>query len=93
MNLKAQLDSVSLSQSDNEMAESDSTTFPSSNLNVESRYFGDELKALRINNINRVIIGLININSTGSKFDDLVKGVRGNIDILMISETKLDASF
>ena len=62
------------------------------------RYFGDELKSLLINNSNRVIIGQININSIKSKFVDLVKGVpvkgvRGNIDILMISETKLDASF
>ena len=85
--------SVSLNQSDNETTESDSSTLSSSNLNVEPRYFGDELKSLRINNIRRVIIGQININSIRSKFDDLVRGVRGNIDILMISETKLDASF
>ena len=49
-------DSVSLNQSDNETTESDSTTLSSSNLNFESRCFGDELKSLRINNINRVII-------------------------------------
>ena len=73
--------------------ESDSTIFPSSNLNLEPRYFGDELKSLRINNINRVIIGQVNINSIRSKFVDLVKWVWGNTDILMISETKLDASF
>ena len=70
----------------------DSTIFPSCNLNVESRYFGDELKLLRIDSINRIIIGQININSIRSKFDDLLKEVRGNRDILMISETKLDAS-
>ena len=73
--------------------ESDSTIFPSCNLNVESRCFRDELKLLRIDSINRIIIGQININSIRSKFDDLVKGVRGNRDILMISETKLDASY
>ena len=65
----------------------------SSNLNVESRYFGDELELLRVSNINRVIIGQININLIRTKFDDLVMGVRGIIDILMISETQLDASF
>ena len=80
-----------LNQSDNETTESDSTTFPSSSVNVESRYFGDELKSLRINNVNRMFIGQININSIRSKFDDLVKRVRSNIDILMILETKLDA--
>ena len=82
-----------LNQSDNETTESDSTTFPSSNLKFESRYFGNELKSFRINNINCVIIGQININSIRSKFIDLVKRVRSNIDILMISETKLDVSF
>ena len=86
-------DSISLNQSDNETTESDSTTFPSSHLNLEPRYFGDELKSLRLNNVNRVIIGQININLIRSKFVDLVKVVRGNIDILMISETKLDVSF
>ena len=48
---------------------------------------------LRINNTNRIIIGQININSIRSKFHDLVKEVRSNIDILLISKTKLDASF
>ena len=38
-------------------------------------------------------MGQININLIRSKFVDLVKVVRGNIDILMISETKLDVSF
>ena len=50
--------SVSLSQSDNETMESDSTTLSSSNLNIESMYFEDELKTFRINNINRITIGL-----------------------------------
>ena len=44
-------------------------------------------------NINRVIIAHININSIRYKFDLLVDGIKGNIDILMISETKIDASF
>ena len=86
-------DDVSLNQSDNKTTESDSTTFPSSNLNLGPRYFGDQLKSLPFNNINHVIIGQININSIRSKFVDLVKKVRGNIDILTISETKLDVSF
>ena len=46
-------DSVSLNQSDNETMESDSTTFPLSNLNVDSMYFGYEIKSLRINNIQK----------------------------------------
>ena len=68
--------------------ESDSTTLSPGYLNVESRYFGGELKSRRINTINWIII-----SSIRTKFGDLVKEVRGNIDILMISETKLDTSF
>ena len=40
-----------------------------------------------------IIIGQININSIRTKFDDLVKKMKGKMDVLMISETKLDASF
>ena len=45
------------------------------------------------NNLNRLIFAHLNINSIRNKFDQLVNGIKGNIDILMISETKLDNSF
>ena len=51
------------------------------------------LNAIRKRNINRLIIGQLNINSLRHKFGSLVQQVTGNIDILMISETKLDNSF
>ena len=35
----------------------------------------------------------ININSLRNKFDSLIEQITGNIDILMILETKLDSSF
>ena len=40
-----------------------------------------------------MILGHLNINSIRNKFDFLAHQVQGNIDILMISETKLDESF
>ena len=43
--------------------------------------------------MNKIIVGQLRINSIRSKFDFLVQQVKGNIDILMISETKLDESF
>ena len=43
--------------------------------------------------MNRIIIAQININSIRNKFDALVSGIRGNVDILTISETKIDDSF
>ena len=52
-----------------------------------------EKSRVRINNINNVIIGTLNINSFVSKFDKLKVIWRGMFDILIINETKLDASF
>ena len=53
----------------------------------------DDLKHIRIKNIHRVVIGQININSLRNKFDFLSSLISGNIDILLITETKLDNSF
>ena len=53
----------------------------------------DKLKALRIKNINKLIIAELNINSVSSKFDQLSLMIQGNIDILVITESKLDDSF
>ena len=51
------------------------------------------LKKLRLENINRLIIGHLNINSVRNKFDLLADMIRGNIDILLLTESKIDASF
>ena len=52
--------------------------------------FKDTLKKLRIKNRNRVIISQININSIRNKIELSSKAVLGNIDILMVSEIKID---
>ena len=54
---------------------------------------GSNLKAIRKGNINNLIIGQLHINSLRNKFDCLVQKITGNVDILMVSETKLDNSF
>ena len=69
------------------------TVLPIRNPNLESAYFGNKLKSLRTSNLHRIIIAQININSIRNMFEALVHGVRGNVDILMISETKIDYSF
>ena len=51
------------------------------------------LKQIRISNLKNVIIGQLNINSLRNKFNDLVELIHGNIDILVITETKLDDTF
>ena len=35
----------------------------------------------------------MNINSIRNKFDPLAKGIKGKVDVLMISETKIDETF
>ena len=44
-------------------------------------------------NTNRIIVGHINVNSIRNKFDDLKNLISRKVDILAISETKLDNSF
>ena len=39
------------------------------------------------------MIGHININSIRNKFEMLSNNIKGNLDILMISEAKLDLTF
>ena len=46
-----------------------------------------------MDNMNKLIIAHLNINSIRNNFDFLVDKIKGNIDIIMISETKLDNSF
>ena len=51
-----------------------------------------ELKKVRRNNINNVIIATLNVNFLVSKFDELKVTGQGIFDILIINETKLDGS-
>ena len=51
------------------------------------------IKNLRLNNVNRVIIGNLNINSVRNKFDQLQEIILKYIGVLIITETKLDDTF
>ena len=51
------------------------------------------LKSLKIRNINRLVIAQLNINSIRNKFDALRILIQGNLDVIIITETKLDESF
>ena len=53
----------------------------------------DFLRILRVKNVNRLIIGNLNINSISNKFDQLKLFVQGKVDIMIITETKLDSTF
>ena len=59
----------------------------------ESTSFLNKLKVTGIAKINRLMIGHININSIRNEFEMHSNSIKGNLDILMISETKLDSRF
>ena len=51
------------------------------------------LKDIRMRKMNRIILGHLNINSLRNKFESLQEQINKNVDILLISEIKLDNSF
>ena len=53
----------------------------------------DILKELRVKNVNKIMIGTLNINSLAPKFDQLSEIIGKNLDIFTVQETKLDPSF
>ena len=55
--------------------------------------FKEKLSIICKSKIGNKIVAHLNINSLKNKFDSLISQITGSIDILMISETKLDKSF
>ena len=51
------------------------------------------LRNFKIKNFNRLVIAHLNINSIRNKFESLTNIIQGNIDILVLTETKIDDSF
>ena len=55
--------------------------------------YADNMEFIRKYNLNKLIIAHLNINSIRNKFDSLVHKIKGNVDIMMISEMRLDNTF
>ena len=55
--------------------------------------FSSSLIKIKRENINRIAFAQININSIRNKFDMLSSAINGNINILVITETKIDNYF
>lgn len=53
----------------------------------------DSLGKLRIENINKLIISTLHMNSVSSKFDQLKCLLQGKVDTLVLTESKLNSSF
>ena len=66
-------------------------------VNVEntsnSSNLSDSLKNLKIKNSNRLVFGNLNINTINNKFEQLKHMIKNNVDVLVVTETKLDSSF
>ena len=59
----------------------------------KDKCFGEILNDVREKNINRPIIGQLNINLISNKFHFLESEASKHLDVLLISETKIDESF
>ena len=53
----------------------------------------DQLRTIKIKNPKKVILGHLNINSIPNKFEGIMGIVKNQLDVFLISETKIDDSF
>ena len=74
-------------------SESDFEENESSNLKQAKENCRSVLNSLRKDNLDKLIFAHLNINSIRNKFNYLSEQIRGNVDILLVSETKIDDSF
>ena len=61
--------------------------------NVQEETSLDDLRKLRLRNVNKVIRIKININFLPAKFDQVKEVILKNVDVLVITVTKLDNIF
>ena len=63
------------------------------NEDVKHQEVSQVLKQIRISNINRVIIGHLNVKFFATKLDDIKTIIPVNVDIMIFCETKIDDSY
>ena len=66
---------------------------PVNSSNIQEENSVDSLRKLSLRNVNKVIIGNININSLAATFGHVKEVILKNVDILVITETNLDDKF
>ena len=67
-----------------------SNTVTCDEFNAKNSEENINLKLIRKGKFNRLVLAHININSLRNKFDNSAQQITNNVDILMMSETKLD---
>ena len=55
--------------------------------------FENDLKIFKNKNLHKIVVWQTNINPIRNKLDHLMAAVAGNIDILLITQTKIDSTF
>ena len=66
---------------------------PVNSSNIQEENSLDSLRKSRLRNVNKVIIGNINTNPLPANFDQVKEVILKNVDILVITQTKLDDTF
>ena len=66
---------------------------PVNSSNIQGENSLDNLRKLRLRDVNKLIIGNINKNFLPAKFDQVKEVILKNVNILVITETKLDDRF
>ena len=62
-------------------------------LNADNQDPSEVIKNIKLSNVNRLIMGQLNVNGLKNKIDPIKLLAEGNIDVLVITESKLDQSF
>ena len=75
------------------VSESDFEENECSNLKQAKENYQSVLNSLRKDDLDQLIFVHLSINSIRNKFYYLSKQIRGNVDILLVLETKIDDSF
>ena len=60
---------------------------------IDNQEVSQVIRQIRVKNMNRVIIGHLNVNFMAPKLDAIRTIIPGNVDIMVFSETKLDDSY
>ena len=60
---------------------------------IDERSVYGKMRCLRLKNPKKVTRGHLNINSIPNKFEGIMDLVKENVDMFLISETKIDSSF
>ena len=69
------------------------TNLKSTTLDSDNQDPSEVIKNIKLSNVNRLVMGQLNVNGLKNKIDPIRLLTEGNIDVLIITESKLDQSF